>query len=195
MFINCPFDSDFRPLLVPLIFVTKYFGYIPKLALESADSGTNRIAKIVNLIKISKFGIHDLSRIVSSEKEELYRMNMPFELGIDYGCQKLKGGKYKNKKILILEKEQYRLQKALSDLSGSDIKSHNDEPIKIIVAVRDWLITEELSEGDSGEKVWNNYNDFQTYLYEKLVVNDGHKKVSDATFTEVIHLMTCWFEK
>ncbi|WP_157672095.1 hypothetical protein [Cellvibrio sp. PSBB006] len=86
-------------------------------------------------------------------------MNMPFELGIDYGCKKLKGGKRSKKKILILEKERYRFQKAISDLSGCDIKSHNDEVDKIICSVRNWFITEELGKGDSGNMVWDRYND------------------------------------
>lgn len=79
---------------------------------------------------------------MSSDKNEHYRMNMPFELGIDFGCQKLKGGKWANKKILVLEKERYRFQKAISDLSGSDIKNHDDDVTKAIYAVRNWFVTE-----------------------------------------------------
>ena len=120
VFVNCPFDDDFRQLLLGIVFTIIYFGYKPRLSLERADSAESRIQKILELIEESKFGIHDLSRIMSSDKEEHYRMNMPFELGIDYGCQKLKGGKWSQKKILILEKERYRFQKAISDLSGSD---------------------------------------------------------------------------
>jgi hypothetical protein len=193
VFVNCPFDDDYRKLLIPVIFTVKYFGYQPRLSLERANSGETRIDKIISLIEESKFGIHDLSRIVSSGKNEHYRMNMPFELGIDYGCQKFKGDIWKNKKILILEKERYRFQKALSDLSGSDIKNHNDEPIKIIIAVRDWFVTEELNTGASGSKIWNEFNDFQAYLYEKLVVECGHKSVDDVLVPEIIHHMTEWF--
>ena len=150
VFVNCPFDDDFRQLLLGVVFTILYFGYKPRLSLERADSAENRIDKITDLIKESKFGIHDLSRLVSSAKGEVYRMNMPFELGIDYGCKKLKGGKWKEKKILILEKERYRFQQAISDLSGCDIKNHEDEVDKIISSVRDWFITEELGRGDSG---------------------------------------------
>ncbi|KAA0438635.1 MAG: hypothetical protein FXV80_06220, partial [Candidatus Thioglobus sp.] len=132
VFINCPLDNDYRQLMIATIFTVKYFKYIPRIALESADSSETRIDKILGLIEQSKFGIHDLSRMISSKKNEHYRMNMPFELGVDYGCKKLKGGIWNSKKILILDKEQYRFRKALSDLSGSDIKSHNDEVNKVI---------------------------------------------------------------
>jgi hypothetical protein len=194
VFVNCPFDRDYRQLLIPVIFTVKYFGYIPRLASERADSGETRIEKILELINVSKFGIHDLSRIVSSGNDEHYRMNMPFELGIDYGCKKLKKGKWKDKKILILEKERYRFQKALSDLSGSDIKNHNDEPVKIVGKVRDWFVTEELKTGDSGNKVWSSFNDFQAYLYDQVVVEGGHRSVDDVLISEIIHYMTNWFE-
>lgn len=153
VFVNCPFDDDFRQLLLGIVFTIIYFGYKPRLSLERADSAESRIQKILGLIEESKFGIHDLSRMVSKGKDEHYRMNMPFELGIDYGCQKLKDGKWSQKKILILEKERYRFQKAISDLSGSDIKHHDDEVDKAINAVRDWLVIEELKRGHSGSRV------------------------------------------
>jgi hypothetical protein len=153
IFVNCPFDDEYRQLLVGIAFTIVYFGYRPRLALERADSAESRIDKILGLINESKFGIHDLSRLIATEKDESCRMNMPFELGIDYGCQKLRGGRWARKKILILEKERYRFQKAISDLSGSDIKSHGDEVSKVIAAVRDWLVTEELKRGDSGARI------------------------------------------
>ena len=122
-------------------------------------------------------------------------MNMPFELGIDYGCKRLKGGSWETKKILILEKEKYRYQKALSDLSGSDIKNHNDEVIKAIFAVRDWLVSEELKRGPSGRKVWDNFNEFQAYLYDEVVEKDGHESTDAVQIVEIIHHMKEWFKK
>jgi len=195
IFINCPFDDDYRQLLLGIVFTVSYFGYLPRLSLERADSGENRIDKITGLIKDSKFGIHDLSRLVAAGEGEIYRMNMPFELGIDYGCKKLKGGKWATKKILILERERYRFQAALSDLSGCDIKHHDDEVHKVIRAVRDWLVIEELKRGDSGTKVWDAYNDFQAYLYDEVVEKDGHSDPDDVQISEVVHHMRTWLDQ
>ena len=192
VFVNCPFDDDYRQLLIGIVFTILYFGYKPRLSLERADSGETRIDKILSLIKESKFGIHDLSRIVSSDIDEHYRMNMPFELGIDYGCQKLKGGEWSRKRILVLEKERYRFQRAISDLSGSDIKNHDDDVTKVICAVRNWFVTEELRRGDSGSKVWDKFNEFQAYLYDEVVENDGHKSIDDVEIPEIIHHMENW---
>ncbi|MBB1094418.1 hypothetical protein HUU61_24425 [Rhodopseudomonas palustris] len=194
VFINCPFDDDFRQILIGIIFTVMYFGFKPRLASERTDSAESRIDKIIELILESKFGIHDLSRIVSKDKGEHYRMNMPFELGIDYGCKRLKEGSWSTKKILILEKEKYRYQKAISDLSGSDIKNHNNEVFKVINAVRDWFVSEELSRGHSGLRVWNNFNDFEAYLYDEVVEKDGHDSTDDVQITEIMYHMKEWFK-
>lgn len=87
VFVNCPFDSKYVALLRPLLFTLVYLGYVPRIASESLDSGKPRIEKIVELITESKFSIHDLSRLQSLKEGEFYRLNMPFELGIDFGCR------------------------------------------------------------------------------------------------------------
>lgn len=60
------------------MFVIKRLGLVPRLAVESSDTGTARLEKIMNLIRSCRFGMHELSRIVSNEQDELYRVNMPF---------------------------------------------------------------------------------------------------------------------
>jgi hypothetical protein len=123
-------------------------------------------------------------------------MNMPFELGIDYGCKVYKNGKHKYKKILVLEKDKYRYQKALSDLSGSDIKSHNDEPIDVTKAIRDWFITEELKTGPSHSRIWYAFNDFTSYLHDELK-KAGHKSedFNEIIIPEIMSYMDLWFTK
>lgn len=141
VFINCPFDPSYRPLLMALVFAVIYLGYKPRLSFERSDSAESRIDKIVGLFNESKFGIHDLSRMVSENENEHMRMNMPFELGIDYGCKKLKGGVWEQKQLLVLDKERYRFQRSLSDLSGSDIKNHDNDAFKVIKAIREWFVS------------------------------------------------------
>lgn len=166
VFINCPFDPEYVVLLRPLLFTVVYLGYVPRIASESLDSGIPRIDKIVQLITESKFSIHDLSRLQSSEKDEFYRLNMPFELGIDFGCRSFAEGDAKSKKFLILEKERYRYQRALSDLSGSDISNHNDEPEDIVRAVRNWFHGIGPYESTSGTVIWEDFNEFMADFYQ-----------------------------
>lgn len=167
VFINCPFDDQYIPLLRPILFTIIYLGFTPRIALERSDSGEARINKIIDLIKASKFSIHDLSRIKSSKKSEYFRLNMSFELGVDIGYRIFKDGQTKNKKCLILEKEKYQYQKALSDLSSSDVKSHNNEPEEVIRQIRDWFVVNELERADSGTIIWDSFNKFMADFYLK----------------------------
>ncbi len=90
VFINCPFDDSYVELLRPILFCVLDLGLEPRIALERFDSAETRIEKILELILASRYAIHDLSRLKSTKKNEFYRLNMPFELGIDYGCLRFK---------------------------------------------------------------------------------------------------------
>jgi len=68
VFINCPFDDEYAPLLEAMPFCVVRFGLVPRLANERLETGENRLDKIVEMIKLSKFSIHDLSRSIAIEK-------------------------------------------------------------------------------------------------------------------------------
>jgi len=168
IFINCPFDSAYFLLLRPLLFTVIYFGFNPKIALESSDAGEQRIDKICRLIKESQYSIHDLSRLKSKKQGEFYRLNMPFELGIDYGSRRFASDHLKNKKFLILEKKPHDYKKALSDFSGVDIKNHGDKPSEVIRSVRDWFVETVKLKGVKGATaIWYRFNDFASDLYKQ----------------------------
>lgn len=63
VFVNWPFDAEYKPLLDPLLFTIHYLGFQPRIALERSESGESRISKIIELIEDSKYAIHDLSRL------------------------------------------------------------------------------------------------------------------------------------
>jgi len=196
VFINCPFDDQYIPLLRSILFTIIYLGFTPRIALERFDSGETRINKIIDLIKASKFSIHDLSRIKASKKSEYFRLNMPFELGVDIGCRIFKDGQAKDKKCLILEKERYRYQKALSDLSNSDIKNHNNEPEEVIRQIRDWFVINELERADSGTIIWENFNEFMADFYLKREEEGFRKKdIQRMPMPEFISFINEWIIK
>lgn len=165
VFINCPFDEKYRELLRPLLFTVCYLGLRPRIASESLDSSQNRIEKICNLIRISDFSIHDLSRCVSAGANEYYRMNMPFEFGLDYGRAYFNAAP---KCMLAMEGRRYDFQKALSDLAGVDVKCHSNEPRKVVSCIRDWIIEAGiLSAADSPTIIWYAFSDFALTFYEE----------------------------
>jgi len=167
VFINCPFDDEYIPLLRPLLFTLIYLDYNPRIALERFDSAEQRIQKICALIQASKFSIHDLSRTSARRRNEISRLNMPLELGIDYGCRLFKEGEMRNKIFLIFEQRPYLLQRALSNLSGVDVKAHGNEPEKVVREVRNWFVTNELGTAASPSTIWDNFNEFMTDFYQK----------------------------
>jgi hypothetical protein len=161
VFINCPFDTRYYPLLRPLLFTIAYLDFNPRIALETSDSGQTRIEKICDLVRTSKYSIHDLSRLKATKKGEFYRLNMPFELGIDYGCRRFATNWLRNKRCLILEEGAHDYRRALSDISGLDIKNHANDPIKLVQAIRNWFVeTVGLKDIDGPTAMWYRFNDF-----------------------------------
>lgn len=175
VFINCPFDKDYAPLLKSLVFTLTYLDFKPRIS-QTKSSSVSRIEQIMAHIRESMYGIHDLSRSRALKKGEFPRFNMPYELGLDIGCSKYGSSKHKRKKILILEKEQYHYQKVISDISGQDIYSHQDNPQMLIKKIRDWFSNNEKSSVLEGPtEIWNAYNQFCSTLYKRLK-KEGYKK-------------------
>jgi hypothetical protein len=139
VFINCPFDSDYAPLLRAACFAIMACGHRPRCARDIEDSGAVRLIEIVKLIAECDFSIHDISRVELDAVSNLPRFNMPLELGADLGLR-LQGSKIqRRRKTLILDAIDHRYDKMLSDISGNDIKIHNQDINQVIRHIRDWL--------------------------------------------------------
>ena len=140
VFINCPFDDQYVPILRAIVYAVYRCGFFPKTALDEDDGSDSRLSKIIRKIRNSRYGIHDLSRI-ELNAADYPRFNMPFELGIFFGAKNLGDILQKRKNALILEKTKYSYQQYISDLNGIDTKAHNNDPAIAMAKVRDWLRT------------------------------------------------------
>lgn len=191
VFINCPFDNEYFPLLKSLLFTLIYLDFCPKIS-ETSDSGEIRLKKIQGLMAISKYSIHDLSRMEPTKRKQYPRFNMPFECGIDFGLKMSDETRYGEKKFLILEKELHRYQKVISDIAGNDIYSHSNEPEKVVKAVRDWFRRMKLTDVDY-KKVWLAFNQFSTDN-ELILTEQGHdpQDIHALTFSDIISNMEAW---
>ncbi len=154
------------PLFRPLIFTIFALGLWPRYSLERSDSGEVRIEKIIGLFSESRFGIHDLSRCQANAAGEMFRLNMPLELGLDLGARTFGGVPFAEKRILILEEERYRFQKAISDISNSDIKAHLGQPAELVRVVRDRLVHEAKAPPLAPTHIWYRFNDFMGENYD-----------------------------
>lgn len=167
VFVNCPFDKEYEPLLQAIMFCIVFLGFTPRLASERNDAGETRLDKIKELIEQSKFSIHDLSRCQATKKGEIFRLNMPFELGIDFGCRQYFGNGREAKRFLILEEQRYRFQAAISDISGCDIEAHGGDFAKAMKKVRDWLRSEAGVQAPGPSAIVGAYTTFQEWEWEK----------------------------
>lgn len=167
VFVNCPFDDDFAPMLQAIAFCITDLGFHPRLAPENADNATNRLDRIVELIRSSKYGIHDLSRCKSISAGEYARMNMPFELGVDHGCRRFGEGSLSQKAILILEEGRYDYQKGLSDIAGWDIHAHGGDHIVAVRHVSMWLVRQAQAPRTGPARILGNYAAFQEWYWER----------------------------
>jgi hypothetical protein len=80
VFVNCPFDPDFRELLLAIVFSIAAHGFAARSARETEGTAEPRISRILETLANSKYSIHDLSRYSGEGPNNLARFNMPLEL-------------------------------------------------------------------------------------------------------------------
>jgi hypothetical protein len=139
VFVNCPFDAEYRQLFYAIVFTVVRSGFVARCALETDNAADNRFDKICRIIADCRYGIHDISRTEVDGTPPLPRFNMPLELGVFLGAKKYGGVKHRNKSCIILDREQYRFQRYISDIAGQDIHSHGGEVNRLIVELATWL--------------------------------------------------------
>jgi hypothetical protein len=193
VFINCPFDEDFAPILQAIAFCVCDLGFAPRLAPEIADNAANRLERILEIVRGSKYGIHDLSRCKSETANEFARMNMPFELGLDHGCRKFGQGEQSQKAILVLEHTRYDYQKSLSDIAGWDIHVHRGDHITAVREVNSWLQRQANAERVGAAKILGNYAAFQEWYWEReLNLGASEDDIKAYPTVQMVNAMTEW---
>ncbi len=162
-----------------MIYVIIKNGYIPRLSLEVSDSGQVRLEKIIAIIRGCKYGIHDLSIVKAKKAKEFARMNMPFELGIDYGLRKSGVSPLDTKQFLILEAVKYDYMKAISDINGFDIKVHGNNTEKLFDCLYSWCSeTLKINRQDPPLKLFYDFADFNANLFEEKATELGSEKLA-----------------
>jgi hypothetical protein len=191
VFLNCPFDDDYRPIYEAIIFAVLHCGFVIRCAREREDSGETRISKIVEIIRASQFGIHDISRVELDKPNGLPRFNMPLELGLFLGAKTFSSEtKQKLKRCLILDTEPYRYQKFISDIAGQDIRPHYGKPENALILTRNWLATvskRKLPEPAQMARLHEEFTGELPDILEKLSLKQG-----DVQFVEYVKVAMEW---
>ncbi len=191
VFLNCPFDEAYREIYEAIIFVVVHCGYVLRCARERDDSGETRISKIVEIIRDSQFGIHDISRVECDTNSGLPRFNMPLELGLFLGAKSFSDEpKQKKKRCLILDSEPYRYQKFISDLAGQDIKSHGGKALTAMKETRKWLANVSTRPLPGSLETERLYGEFRRDL-PSILVKLGLRH-EDVQFVEYVKVTMEW---
>lgn len=133
VFLNIPYDEEFRTLYLAYIVGLCCLGFIPHIAAE-IPGGARRLDRILTLIKSCRFSVHDLSRVeLSVSPNSTPRFNMPLELGMTITWASIHP---KRHAFFVFEAEPYRLQRSTSDLNGTDVCIHNGNAEGVLSELR-----------------------------------------------------------
>jgi len=122
-------------------------------------------------------------------------MNMPFELGMDYGAKKFGPQNLQTKSILVLEGRRYDFQKTLSDIAGWDIEPHGGKYREAMRHVRRWLVDHAHAPNIGLAAIEGKYVDFQEWYYERELVNGADEEdIKLYPTITVINAMHAWKE-
>lgn len=192
VFINCPYDNQFKTMFRTMVFTVLKCKYTPRSAQELEDSSELRLTKIYQIIEECRYGIHDLTRVELDNG--LPRFNMPFELGLFFGAKRYGNEEQADKSCLIFERKKHSYEKFISDIKGQDIAAHELKPKELIRRIRDWLSSINKSQSiEGGTAMWNDYKCFKKWLPNKL-----HKeklKDKELTWGDYINLVYSWVEE
>jgi hypothetical protein len=194
VFLNVPFDTKYQPLFDSLTFAVHDCGFTARSAREVEDSGQARVEKILDIIEESMFGIHDISRAGIDRATGLARFNMPLELGFFLGAKRYGSDKNRHKRCLVLDREKYRYRNFCSDISGQDIRAHNDQPRDAIRAVRDWLSSHRTAiQMPGGKAIFERYEGFRLQL--PIQAKNVRLDYKELTFGDYTKLVVGWLKK
>ncbi|CAH8204628.1 hypothetical protein [Vibrio aestuarianus] len=193
VFINCPFEPQYEPIFDAILFTIYKCGYKPRCALEHDDAGQSRIDKINDIIFDCKYGFHDISKTELDLHNNLPRFNMPLELGLFLGCKRFASGRSKEKICIIFDKEKFRYQQFIFDISGQDIKSHNGKPEDLIKGLRNVFNTNSDSALSGAKTIFDEYEKYQA---AKPIIKDGLGLHADdeLTYSDQVKIIQQWIK-
>ncbi len=191
VFINCPFDSEYKPLFEAIVFAVLSCGFRPRCALEIDDSSEVRIDRIFKIIAECKYGIHDISRTQVTSASGLPRFNMPLELGMFLAAKRFGTGKQRRKVCLVLDTMPYRYQQFISDIAGQDIQVHNNSAREAITVVRNWLRNASRSTIlPGGMEIYRRFQLFEQKLPALCVELKVQR--NELTFNDSVSIISNW---
>jgi hypothetical protein len=151
VFLNCPFDEEYEPLLNAIVLTVVFCGFVPRIANETNTVSSPRIEQICATLHGSWLSIHDLSRCEGEGDQNLARFNMPLELGIAMGHRfaTQSAGASLSHDWFVLVPDGHSHTQFISNLAGFDPGVHEGTPKSLIPEIMKWLLTRNGDEPSS----------------------------------------------
>ncbi|KQW47218.1 MULTISPECIES: hypothetical protein [unclassified Ensifer] len=165
VFVNCPFDEDYREFFYAIVFTIIRCGFRARCGLEADNGADNRLDKICRIISECGLGVHDVSRTETNGDPPLPRFNMPLELGLFLGAKRFGGKRHLTKSCIIFDRHEYRYRQFISDIAGQDVHEHSADIKVLITKLSAWLRLQEPALVIAGGAVLHQeFTEFTTQL-------------------------------
>lgn len=186
VFINCPFDKDYKRLFRLAVFTIFSCGYEPRCAWELGDASSQRVVGIIELISQCRLSVHDLC--LAGQDSDV-RFNMPFELGMFVAARHFGGEEHSIKKAMVLHEIDYEYQKFLSDMAGSDFHAYKNDEEKYCTHIRNFLAKDCAPEVRllGGKKILEKFEGSEILLF--VAVEDTGVDPENIEFIDYMHFL------
>ena len=116
---------------------------------------------------------------------------MPLELGIFLAAKKFGSQQQQQKKCIIFDRDAYRYQKFISDISGQDIHFHEGKPELLIQKLASWLRDHSSdSKVPGGKMIAREFSAFSRAI--PVMCGTKHLDPAELTFQDFCKLAAEW---
>jgi len=140
VFVNCPFDDDYRGSLDAIVFTCVHAGFFPWMAASTGSVAVPRMQRILEGLLSCRYSIHDLTRYQGEGPDNLSRFNMPLELGMAMALRGIDPTPEAHD-WMVMVPEGHLYHRYISDLAGYDPSAHDGSRDRVSLSVLAWLAT------------------------------------------------------
>jgi hypothetical protein len=137
VFLNYPFDEEFYPLAHAMAFAVVAAGLLPVCAYDLSTPDRPRLEILVEAIQSCRYSAHDFSRFEGQGPRNFARMNMPIEMGMAL-FHALDTQRQEHRCVFFVPTA-HDYKAFASDLAGLDPRIHNNDHIRLLTDMYEWL--------------------------------------------------------
>lgn len=187
VFLNYPYDDEFKPFESALTFGVVAAGLLPLCALDISAPDVVRLSGLAKAIDSCYYSAHDLSRSQGYGPGNLARMNMPVEMGM--ALHQALSAQLHEHRCAFFVPSPHDYHAFASDLAGLDPKCYNDDFVQLLTGVYEWLadvVPKVFVSAQPSADVVDAFNEF-TFARDKAVVTSSQKYLGHSQTREIMY--------